>query len=135
MAEAAGEPSLLRPAPAFTTMPGPLPPPPLGVALLRLLAFPLPPPDVAAVAAVVADEPDKLEPMDKKLSKTHIKNFTYLISGVNISPFFLDTCQGKGFGFHLIWGKVLRCKLGHSGFSINFGKNSQENVDYTRYVL
>ena len=71
MAEAAGEPSLLRPAPAFTTMPGPLPPPPLEVALLRLLAFPLPPPDVAAVAAVVADEPDKLEPIEKIVKNSY----------------------------------------------------------------
>ena len=40
--------------------------------------------------------------------------------GVNISPYFLDACQGKCFGFHSIWGKVLRCKLTQSGVSPYF---------------
>ena len=42
------------------------------------------------------------------------------LTGVNISPYFPDACQGKGFGFHSIWGKVLRCKLTQSGFSPDF---------------
>ena len=38
------------------------------------------------------------------------------MAGVNISPYFLDAHQGKGFGFQRILGKVLRCKLGRSRF-------------------
>ena len=41
-------------------------------------------------------------------------------TGVNISPYFLDARHGKGFGFYQILGKVLRCKLENSGFSVDF---------------
>ena len=53
--------------------------------------------------------------------------------GVNISPYFLDACQGKNFGFDQIQRKILRCKLENSTISADIiGAKLQNKVNYEK---